>query len=82
MLRGLALLIRWGLLVLLRRPVDDETAAQAGVQARRHARKKQLVRTLWFASGLMMLAFPVTQFVVTLGLFTTFLSFTILDETP
>ncbi|WP_210394968.1 hypothetical protein [Motiliproteus sediminis] len=81
MLTGIHLLLNWALLVIIKRPVDNETAPHAGVHARRYDRKKRVVRGLWFASGLMMLAFPITQFVVTLGLFTTFLSFTILDET-
>ncbi len=49
--------------------------------ARYHAKKK-IVRGLWIATGMLMLAFPLSHFIVTLGLFTTFLSFTILDEAP
>lgn len=46
----------------------------------RYQAKKKIVRGLWIACGAMMIAFPITHFVITLGLFTTFLSFTILDE--
>ena len=80
MLRGSLLLLQWLGLMLFRRPVTDETSPQASSARRRYRRKKHIVKGLWFASGLMMLAFPITHFIVTLGLFTTFLSFTILDE--
>ena len=39
------------------------------------------VRRLWIASGLLMLILPIPPVVITLGLFTTFLSFSLLDET-
>jgi len=42
--------------------------------------KKRIVRGIWIATGLLMIGFPLPPFMVTLGLFTTFLSFTILDE--
>lgn len=80
MLRGCQLLLQWLGLQLFKRPVDDETDPQAGQESRRYQRKKQLVKGIWFASAVMMLLFPVAHFMVTLGLFTTFLSFTILDE--
>ncbi|MEH6650141.1 MAG: hypothetical protein V7707_08980 [Motiliproteus sp.] len=48
----------------------------------RYRAKKKIVRGLWIATGILMLAFPMVHFIVTLGLFTTFLSFTILDEAP
>ncbi|MEH6823622.1 MAG: hypothetical protein V7629_06925 [Motiliproteus sp.] len=59
----------------------DTNHAQARLQTTRYRAKKRIVRGLWIATGLLMLAFPLTHFIVTLGLFTTFLSFTILDET-
>lgn len=52
----------------------------ARLQTARYRAKRKIVRGLWIATGLLMLAFPLTHFIVTLGLFTTFLSFTILDE--
>jgi hypothetical protein len=52
------------------------------MRSARYLAKKKIVRGLWIATGMLMLAFPLTHFIVTLGLFTTFLSFTILDETP
>ena len=42
--------------------------------------KKKIVRSIWIAAGLLMVGFPLPPFIVTLALFTTFLSFTILDE--
>lgn len=54
----------------------QEKARQPGYKA-----KKGIVRGLWIASGIVMLTFPILPFMLTLGLFTTFLSFTILDET-
>lgn len=45
-----------------------------------YRRKQKTVKVLWIATGLMMMAYPLVHFIVTLGLFTTFLSFTILDE--
>lgn len=80
MFRGCGLLWQLTLLGLLIRPVSDETAAHAGRELRRYQRKQQVVKGIWFASGLMMLAFPIADFMVTLGLFTTFLCFSILDE--
>lgn len=44
--------------------------------------KKKVVRGLWIAAGALMLAYPLAHFIVTLGLFTAFLSFSILDEAP
>ncbi len=38
------------------------------------------VRRLWLGSGLLMLALPIPPVVITLGLFTTFISFSLLDE--
>ncbi len=55
-------------------PVADHTRSP------RYQAKKRIVKGIWIASGLMMLAYPLLPFIVTLGLFTTFLSFTILDE--
>ena len=52
------------------------------MRSARYQAKKKVVRGLWIATGMLMLAFPLSHFIVTLGLFTTFLSFTILDEAP
>lgn len=38
------------------------------------------VRRLWLGSGLLMLALPIPPVVISLGLFTTFISFSLLDE--
>lgn len=43
--------------------------------------KKKIVKTLWIVSGFIMLSFPQLPMIITLSLLTTFLSFTILDET-
>ncbi len=42
--------------------------------------RKSRVKTLWIASGTLMLIFPSVFFVVSLALFMSFLSFSILDE--
>lgn len=47
---------------------------------RKYRRKRQLVKNLWIASGLVMLAYPLVPFIASLGLFMTFISFSILDE--
>ncbi|WP_421862417.1 hypothetical protein [Motiliproteus sp.] len=52
----------------------------ASTKTPRYRAKKKIVRALWIACGILMLVFPITHFIITLGLFTTFLSFTILDE--
>ncbi len=52
----------------------------ARLQSRQYRAKKSLVHKLWVTAGLIMLLFPQAYFMVTLGLFTTFLAFTILDE--
>ncbi len=46
-----------------------------------YQKKRRFVRGLWFSAVLMMLAFPVAHLVVFIALFTTFISFSILDET-
>jgi len=47
----------------------------------KYRRKKGIVKSLWIVSGLSMLVIPILPFMAALGLFTTFLSFVILDET-
>ncbi|GGK61412.1 hypothetical protein [Amphritea balenae] len=42
--------------------------------------RKQLVTLLWCGSGLLMLLIPVPAFIITTALFTTFISFSLLDE--
>ncbi len=49
--------------------------------SRRYRVKKGWVKNLWIASSLLMICFPLAPFVLALGLFTSFLSFAILDET-
>lgn len=46
-----------------------------------YQKKRRVVRSLWFSAALMMLAFPFAHLVVVIALFTTFISFSILDET-
>ncbi|WGL17081.1 hypothetical protein PVT68_01980 [Microbulbifer bruguierae] len=43
--------------------------------------KRNWVKNLWIGSSLLMICFPLLPFVLGLGLFTSFLSFAILDET-
>lgn len=47
----------------------------------KYRNKQKIVRSLWFSMSLLVLAFPVMPFAVFVTLFTTFLSFCILDET-
>lgn len=46
-----------------------------------YRKKKEIVKSVWMGSGVVMLAFPALPLVAALGLLTTFLSFVILDET-
>ena len=55
---------------------QQERAQEPGYSA-----KKKIVKSLWIVSGMIMLSFPQLPMIITLGLLTTFLSFTILDET-
>ena len=48
---------------------------------RKYQQKQRIVRSLWFSVLLVMLAFPILWFVIAAAMFTTFVSFTILDET-
>lgn len=48
---------------------------------RAYRAKKQRVAVLWCGSGLLMLLIPVPAFVITTSLLTTFISFSLLDET-
>lgn len=54
---------------------------EAKKNSAKYRAKKNIVRSLWIASGLMMLSFPLLPFMAALGLLTTFIAFTILDET-
>ncbi|MEH6625359.1 MAG: hypothetical protein V7739_02865 [Motiliproteus sp.] len=58
----------------------DENHAYRRLFTKAYKAKKQIVKGLWIATGLLMIAYPLLPFMVTLGLFTTFLSFSILDE--
>ncbi len=48
---------------------------------RAYQKKREIVKSVWIGSGLLMLVFPVLPLVAALSLLTTFLSFVILDET-
>ncbi|MCW8885834.1 MAG: hypothetical protein OQK12_11350 [Motiliproteus sp.] len=65
---------------LFRHSPADERHPQGRMTTKRYLAKKQVVKSLWIATGTLMLIYPIVPFIVTLGLFTTFLSFTILDE--
>ncbi len=62
------------------RPPLPESHPLHRLQGKRYQDKKQIVKVLWIAAGTLMLIYPLLPFIVTLGLFTTFISFTILDE--
>lgn len=49
---------------------------------KKHQAKKNLVRNVWIAAGLLMLVNPVMHIALLIALPTTLLSFVILDETP
>ncbi|MYM62233.1 hypothetical protein [Pseudomaricurvus sp. HS19] len=49
---------------------------------KKYRQKQRVVRSLWFSMMLTVLAFPSLHFATIVTLFTTFLSFCILDETP
>ena len=51
-------------------------------QTPRYRAKRRIVRDLWIVSGALMALFPIPGLVAILALLTTFLGFTILDETP
>jgi len=54
----------------------------ANPQTREYRLKKKIVKNVWLISGATMLMNPVLYIILPLALFTTFLSFSILDETP
>ncbi len=65
-------------------PVHQNTLADHAHYRRftaKYRRKRSIVKSLWISAGLMSLMFPFLQFVCAMGLFTTCLSFAILDET-
>ncbi len=74
----LILLLYWPELYERRQP--DENHPYRRLFTPRYLARKKIVRGIWIATGSMMLIFPQLPFVITLGLFTTFLSFSILDE--
>lgn len=49
---------------------------------RRYRKKKDIVKSIWIASGLLMILQSTPAMIMALALGTTFLSFVILDETP
>ncbi|BFM16201.1 hypothetical protein R50073_23840 [Maricurvus nonylphenolicus] len=49
---------------------------------KKYRKKVQIVKSLWISSGIVMLAFPLLPVTIGIGLLTTFISFSILDETP
>ena len=50
-------------------------------QTSKYLRKKRIVRDVWLVSGVLMISMPL-NIILALALGTTFLAFTILDETP
>lgn len=48
----------------------------------KYRRKREIVKSLWIAAGLVTLACPAPQFAMGIGLLATCISFAILDETP
>lgn len=67
-----------------RPPLNDEQQAQhphLRRYTRKYGQKKRIVRDVWIVSGLLMISLPLSMIAV-LALGTTFVAFTILDETP
>ena len=64
----------------LRRLMRHPNTLTLSKSQQRYQAKKRIVRGIWIAAGIMMLSYPLLPFVVTVGLVTTFFSFTILDE--
>jgi len=48
----------------------------------KYRRKRCLVKNLWIGAGLLVLLHPTLAMLMVVGLATTFLAFTVLDETP
>ena len=77
----------WQLLASCWKPawLDSQQPDSSHFHRRRYTveyrKKRRLVRDLWLGVGLLMLCFPIAAVFVGVGLFTTFLSFMILDET-
>ena len=83
MFTGLRLLAQAAAILLQPRSLDPNRHHPfERLRTSRYRAKKRVVRGLWIACGILMLAYPISHFIITLALFTTFLSFTILDETP
>lgn len=78
-------LLRAWIFPLSPRALGEEPTLQPH-QARRkttkYKKKQSIVKSVWITMGLIMLTNPVPSFVAAVSLFTTFLSFIILDETP
>jgi len=61
--------------------LPDEEDDHLRRYSRRYQVKKGWVKNLWIGASLLMICFPLLPVVLALGLFTSFLSFAILDET-
>lgn len=60
---------------------SDPTHSHGRRFTRRYRKKREIVKSVWIGSGLVMLAFPALPLIAALSLLTTFVSFLILDET-
>ena len=77
-------LLRTWILPLSPRLFGEEPVLRQDQERRKttkYKKKQGIVKTVWIAMGLLMLINPVPPFVAAVSLFTTFLSFIILDET-
>ena len=61
--------------------LPDENDSHLRRYSRAYRIKRTWVKNLWIGASLLMICFPLLPFVLGLGLFTSFLSFAILDET-
>lgn len=48
---------------------------------KRYQKKRSMVKSCWIVAGLFIIVFPILPFVIVLMMSTTFLSFSLLDET-
>ncbi|MBY6189360.1 hypothetical protein [Microbulbifer agarilyticus] len=61
--------------------LPDESDSHLRRYSRSYQIKRNWVKNIWIGASLLMICFPLLPFVLGLGLFTSFLSFAILDET-
>ncbi len=74
-------IIEWLLPDWARTTCPDPSHCHGRRLTKTYQKKQGLVKNIWIGSGMLMLLIPVPPFFIAAMLFTTFLSFVILDET-